>query len=58
VSLTKLYNWYGGDFTQYAPSVLEYAAWFVPQLKESLAVRRTPNIRWLDYDWRLNSHQN
>ena len=58
VHLTKLYDWYGSDFTQYAPSVLDYAARYVPKLKESLAVGRTPKIRWLEYDWRLNSRQN
>ena len=65
VYLTKLYDWYGSDFTQvdadariYAPSVLDYAARFVPKLKESLAAGRTPEIHWIKYDWRLNSRQN
>ena len=58
LSLTKLYDWYGSDFTQFTPSVLKYAAQFVPQLDESLEAGSTPEIRWLEYDWRLNSRQN
>ncbi|MGE0376269.1 MAG: VTT domain-containing protein [Planctomycetaceae bacterium] len=58
VSLTKLYDWYRTDFTQQAPSVLDYAARFVPSLQQTLDPGRRPAIRWLDYDWRLNSRQN
>lgn len=58
VHLTKLYDWYGSDFTHQAESVLHYAARFVPELKQALEANRRPAIRWLEYDWRLNSHQN
>ncbi|MHC5024676.1 MAG: VTT domain-containing protein [Planctomycetota bacterium] len=54
VHLTKLYDWYGGDFRQVAGSELAYAARYVPELKSALDAGRTPRIRWLDYDWSLN----
>ena len=34
VHLTELYDWYGTDFQQYALTVLDYAARFVPELKK------------------------
>ncbi len=54
VYLTKLYDWYGGDFEQTAGGVLEYASRYVPTLKQALDQGRSPSIRWLDYDWKLN----
>lgn len=58
VQLTKLYDWYRGDFTQQTASVLDYAARFSPELREALEAGRRPDIQWLKYDWRLNSQQN
>ena len=58
VHLTKLYKWYGGDFEQVAGTVLDYAARYSPQLKQALDAERKPNIRWLNYDWSLNSKEN
>ena len=55
VYLTRLYKWYGGDFEQVAGTVLDYAARYSPQLKQALGAGRKPGIRWLDYDWSLNS---
>jgi hypothetical protein len=56
--LTKLYDWYSGDFVQVAGSVLEYAARYVPPLREDLDAGRGPRIAWLDYDWSLNDQEN
>ncbi len=56
--LSKLYDWYGGDFKQAAPSVLDFAARHAPSLKAALEHEQAPSVRWLDYDWTLNGKQN
>ncbi len=58
VSLTKLYDWYGGDFEQVAGSVLDYAARYSPSLKRRLGAGGRPRITWLPYDWKLNTKKN
>ncbi len=58
VHLTPLYNWYEGDFEQTAGSVPEFAARYAPRLKEALGQRKSPKVRWLGYDWKLNSKRN
>ncbi len=58
VHLTRLYNWYGGDFEQVAGSVLEYAAQYSDELKRVLAAGGRPRVRWLPYDWSLNDRSN
>lgn len=59
VHLTKLYDWYGSDFTQQqAPSVLDYAARYAPELRQALEAGRNPDVQWLEYDWTLDSRQN
>jgi hypothetical protein len=54
VELTKLYDWYGGDFKQVSGSVTAYAAAYSPELKRAIDSGTPPKVRWLDYDWRLN----
>jgi len=58
VKLTKLYDWYGGDFKQVAGSVLAYAARHSKELQAALDAKKSPRIEWLDYDWRLNTSSN
>ncbi len=58
VYLTQLYKWYGGDFEQVAGSVLAYVWQYDPDLKAALDAGHTPRIKWLDYDWSLNSQEN
>ncbi len=58
VYLTQLYNWYGGDFEQVAGSVLKYVSQYDPELKQILSEGQPPKVRWLDYDWSLNSQEN
>lgn len=58
VYLTKLYDWYGGDFKQISGSVLGFAAEYSAELAEALESRRKPKIRWLKYDWKLNDKRN
>jgi uncharacterized membrane protein YdjX (TVP38/TMEM64 family) len=58
VWLTPLYRWYRGDFEQVAGSVLGFASRYAPGLKTVLDSGTMPTIRWLDYDWSLNSQDN
>ncbi|HUE87944.1 MAG TPA: VTT domain-containing protein [Vicinamibacterales bacterium] len=57
VRLTSLYDWYGSDFLQQAPTVVDYAARHVPALQSALTTGRRPKVRWIDYDWRLNARR-
>ena len=56
--LTKLYDWYGGDFTQSGDTVQAYVAQYAPALKQVLDMGRRVTVRWLEYDWDLNSRAN
>lgn len=58
VFLTMLYRWYAGDFQQAAGSVLQYAAQYSSDLEQALENSDSPQIRHIDYDWRLNGLQN
>jgi len=58
VGLTKLYQWYDGDFAQVSGSVLKYAGDFNADLKAQLDKGREPGIDWLPYDWSLNDKSN
>lgn len=58
VHLSKLYDWYGGDFKQAAGSVAAFAARYSSPLAQALKGGRKPRIRWLDYDWALNDKSN
>lgn len=58
VRLTRLYEWYGGDFKQLAGSVPAYVAQHAPVLNRILDTGNQPTIEWLEYDWRLNSRTN
>ena len=54
IELTRLYLWFEGDFEQTAGSVLKFVARYHPKLAAELDAGRTPEIRWLEYDWNLN----
>ena len=58
VHLTKLYDWYGGDFKRVAGSVLDFAARYSDDLKHTLKAGGKPKIKWLEYDWKLNDKAN
>ncbi|RME39255.1 MAG: DUF547 domain-containing protein [Planctomycetota bacterium] len=58
VYLTKLYDWYGGDFKQVAGSVLDFVARYSPEVKRALDAGQKPKVRWLEYDWTLNDKRN
>lgn len=54
LGLTRLYQWYAGDFDQAAGSVSAYVARYHAGVAAALAAGRSPEIYWLDYDWDLN----
>jgi hypothetical protein len=56
--LTRLYDWYAGDFQQVAGSILAYAARYVPALNARIEAGRPPRVEHLDYEWALNSKEN
>lgn len=58
VQLTKLYDWYEGDFEQTAGSILKYAAAYSPELKLRIEQGSPPKIEWLAYSWKLNTQKN
>jgi len=58
VALSKLYSWYGDDFKQDAGSPMSFVARYSVALNQTLANNVVPTIRWLEYDWTLNSLQN
>ena len=52
--LSKLFDWFAGDFEYKSGSVLEYIK---PYLEEETRgfLNRNPTIAYLDYDWSLNA---
>ena len=58
VHLTRLYDWYGSDFSQVAGSPLQYAARYVSDLERTQANNKELKTQFLDYDWGLNSVEN
>jgi hypothetical protein len=57
LDLTRLYDWYGSDFLQAAPSVEEYVAAYAPAVRAALGAGPRVTIRWLPYDWSLNERK-
>jgi len=57
LQLTKLFDWYGSDFLQAAPSVEEYVAAQQPSVRAALGAGQRVKIRWLPYDWSLNERR-
>jgi hypothetical protein len=54
LQLTRLYDWYGSDFLQAAPSVEEYVAAHELSVRSALGAGRRLKVLWLPYDWSLN----
>lgn len=55
--LSKWYDWYANDFEQDAGSVLDYAARYSEQLRAALEGNTPPDVRFIEYDWSLNSQE-
>ncbi len=58
LNLTRLYDWYGGDFEQVAGSVAAFPARYDPPLRVAIDRGQQPRIQWLPYNWDLNSQKN
>ena len=58
LELTRLYNWYGTDFTQSGDTIERYVARYSPALNQALDEGRRVKIKWLEYSWKLNSRVN
>ncbi len=54
LAITSLYDWFAGDFLKRSPSVLEFVAAAVPELRASIDAGKSPAVSYLDYDWSLN----
>jgi hypothetical protein len=52
--LSKLFDWFAGDFESKSGSVLEFIK---PYLEEETSsfLKKSPSIAYLDYDWSLNA---
>jgi len=55
--LTRLYDWYGSDFLQAAPSVEEYVAAHELSVRAALGAGQKLKVGWLPYDWSLNRRE-
>lgn len=59
LAVSKIFDWYGADFTRAAGSVAAFLARYAEQLSTDVAEQRaiaagTAPVVFLDYDWRLN----
>ncbi|MDR4493245.1 MAG: DUF547 domain-containing protein [Nitrospirales bacterium] len=53
--LSKIFDWFSGDFANHSGSLLEYVARFVSDPDLAAELRHTPyTIEFLPYDWSLN----
>jgi hypothetical protein len=55
--LTKLYDWFHGDFEQVAGTTVDFAARFNTKLAAMLKAGKRPTVEFIDYDWSLNGRQ-
>ena len=54
--LSKLFDWFAGDFEYASGSVLDYIKAYID--KSALAfLEQNPEIKWLEYDWALNAQE-
>ncbi len=52
--LTRLYDWYGGDFEQAAGSVTAFVSRHAPSVMSAVGAGKKLKIKWLKYDWSIN----
>lgn len=55
LQLTRLYEWFRGDFEQTAASVPAFVARYIPQLRKDLEAGEKISLSYGEYDWRINS---
>ncbi|MGH7726180.1 MAG: DUF547 domain-containing protein [Candidatus Eiseniibacteriota bacterium] len=52
--LSRIFEWYAGDFTASAGSVAAYVARYLPEAERSRLPPDKVRVSYLDYDWSLN----
>ncbi len=59
--ISKIFNWYGGDFNNRYGSIEQllkkYFKYLVQSDKKVLYPDESPEIKYLDYDWNLNDYK-
>jgi hypothetical protein len=60
--VSKIFDWYGGDFAKKAGSLPNWLARYAPQLSPDPALQQAVReaklpVRFLDYDWALNDRK-
>ena len=70
ISLSPIFKWYAGDFTKSdatiarakaelsGAEVFEVAKQYLPAYVRQDLNDRKPNLKWMEYDWTLNSKEN
>ena len=56
--ITALYDWYGDDFEKKAGTILAFVAHYRPEIVQALQTGNAPEIKHLDYSWKLNDVRN
>jgi len=55
IYITKLYKWYKSDFVKKKSTIQQFVAHFDPLIGRAIQTNRTPTIRYLPYDWKINN---
>ena len=58
VYLSKIFDWYGEDFNNLKSYLRRYSKALADNQTESETLKGNFSIRYLDYDWSLNSLEN
>ena len=54
--LSKLFDWFAGDFEYASGSVLDFIKKYIDKSKVAF-LDQNPKIKWLEYDWALNAQE-
>ena len=54
--LSPIFKWFSADFEKKSGSVVKFVTpYFSPEDQKTIAAARSPEVRYTDYDWSLNS---
>ena len=57
--LSPIFKWFSEDFEKKSGSVVKFVTpFFPPEDQKAIAAARSPELRFTDYDWSLNSQRN
>ena len=59
VKLSRLFDWFGGDFGRSKQEKLQFVAGYAPEKWRKLLTNKAKkmSIKYIDYDWALNDRQ-